>query len=75
MSEKKVLDLSQKLIAAKIKEGPSYVYCRVCGSEEHGFAARGRFNAGGAYYIEKLICLSPDCMGETEIDIIGGFVA
>lgn len=72
--EEKVVDLSRKLIAKKIKEGPSFVYCSVCQSEEAGFAVQGRFNASGAYYIESLICLNPACGGETRIDVVGGFV-
>lgn len=74
MTDKSVLDLKAKILAKKIKEGPSYVYCLACESEDAGFAAQGRFNDQGAYYIEKLICLNPDCHGESEIDVIGGFV-
>lgn len=74
MTKKSVLDLKAKILARKIKEGPSYVCCLICGSEEHGFAVRGRFNDQGAYYIETLICLNPECAGQSEIDVTGGFV-
>lgn len=74
MTDWHVVDLKQKLIEKKIKEGPSYVCCIACGDEEAGFAVRGRFNDQGAYFVEKLICLSPACAGDSEIDLIGGFV-
>ncbi len=72
MTDKNVLDLKMKILAQKIKEGPSFVCCNECDSQEHGFAVRGRFNDQGAYFIESLLCLNPDC--ESETDIIGGFV-
>ena len=70
-----VLDLSEKLTAKKVIEGDSYVCCRICGSQEAGFAAVGAFNHSGAYYIKRLICLSPDCGGQTEIEITGGYIS
>ena len=72
--DEKVVDLSRKIAVKKFKEGPSFIFCRVCESEEHGFAVQGRFNHSGAYYIQFLICLNPACGGESQIDIEGGFV-
>lgn len=69
-----IVNLQEKLLQKKIKEGPSFIYCAQCGSEEAGFAVQGRFNHSGAYYIDFLICLSPACKGESQIDIVGGFV-
>lgn len=74
MTDKHFIDLKEKLLAKKIKEGHSYVCCAACGDQESGFAVRGRFNDQGAYYIETLICLNPDC-DQSQIDVTGGFVS
>lgn len=75
MADNHILDLKQKLIAMRVKEGASYIFCPVCESDDSGFAVQGRFNHHGAYYVESLICISEQCGGKTSIDIIGGFVA
>lgn len=74
MTDRSVLDLKAKIIARKVREGPSYIFCPVCESDADGFAVQGRFNDQGAYFIEKLICISDECRGQTSIDITGGFV-
>ena len=39
-----------------------------------GFAVKGRFTAKGDYVVTTLVCLSPKCLGQSEINIENGIL-